>query len=98
MWHTTEQMLREEMDDLLPYIEETIREEKSEMIKVAVMQITDHYYSLAMIQGQRTWMAGAYVKEQNAKAALTRLTRRGGNEYQAVSFEEYQEAVRAIEK
>jgi hypothetical protein len=96
---TVEQMLREEMDNLLPDIEDDLRTGAfAEMIKVTIMQITDHYYSLAMIQGQRTWMAGAYAKEQNAKAALTRLTRRGGNEYQAVSFEEYQEAVRAIEK
>ena len=87
--------------DEFEHIEDSQRNGDFEMtettVKVTVMQIRT-YYVLAHIHDVRIWTTGLYSKESAAKGALTRMVRRAPHHYEAVSFDAYQEAVKAIEK
>ncbi len=68
-------------------------------IKMAVLQITEHWFTIGMVSGNRSWMAGDYSSHRSAKRAITRkLFRSGGEEYEQVTFDEYQAAIKAIEE
>jgi hypothetical protein len=91
----SEQMFHD-VGDLLAHIEDDLRGAQA-MIKVTVLQITEHHFTLGMVSDSRYWMSGEYGSLGRAKGALTRLMNRsGGKNYQRVTFDEYQVAVRAI--
>ncbi len=91
--------LRWESDDEYTAICEDIEQGVFKMatIKMAVLQITEDWFTIGMVSGNRSWTSGAYASKRAAKGAITRkLFRSGGVEYEQVTFDEYQAAVEAI--
>jgi hypothetical protein len=88
-------------DDEMLAIQESIDQGDFKMatIKMAVLQITPTYFTIGMVSGDRYWMSGDYSTHRSAKRAITRkLFRSGGEEYEQVTFDEYQSAIRELEK